>query len=262
VHLSHSPVAWFSAILIALIAGCTGTPEGREVMLTDSTGAVLLAPPLVEVENQSGTVTVIVDSEERRPRVTADIYPDARMTKSMRESAAAGSAFSAEVADGDGGPVLRVRGGPPQEMEGRAEVDLTVRLASCRGVTVRNSGGAVRLVNVAGPVTVENGVGGGEGGLVIVRTGEPVTEPMTLTTTEGDVFLQVPPASAGRVDLLSLDGEAAFRAQGGRLTDVSPTFSSYRAVLNGGENPIVLRSGRGMVRITVLDHAGTHIPAE
>lgn len=262
----HPSRLWAGLILLltasAAPLGCSGTPDQRRVLLQDSTGAVLMAAPTLEIDNHSGTVTVIVDPRERQPSVTADIYPDAGLTKSLREDAAARSSFSAEVVQGEQGPVVRVRGGPPEGLQGRAELDLTVRLASCRGVTVHNSGGAVRLSNIAGPVLVENGIGGRSGGLIIVRTGEPVTDPVTLTTTEGDVYLQIPPSSTGRVDLLTLDGRAVFRAQGGRLSEVSPTATTYRAVLNRGENPLVLRSGRGMVRVTVLDAAGSHIPAE
>jgi hypothetical protein len=98
--------------------------------------------------------------------------------------------------------------------------------------------------------------------MIVVRTGQTMTEPVTLTTTKGDIYYQIPPPSTGVLDLLTLDGPAELRAEGGRLTDVRPTYSWWQGVLNGGTNPVVLRSGNGMVRVTVLDNAGTHVPAE
>jgi hypothetical protein len=252
------------ALLVAALAfvmpGCTGRPDYRSIKLTDASGLPLSAIPSVEVENGRGTVTVEIDPRITEPRVIGNVYPEPGSTKTVREDATQGSTFSAEVVQTDGRPVVRVHGAPP-ESQGAA-VEITVRLPACWGVTVHNAGGAVRLVGVAGPIVVENGAGGGPGGMVIVRTGETMTDAVTLTTTSGDIYYQIPPSSTGKMDLLSLDGEAELRAQGGRLTEVVPTYSWYRGVLNAGQNLVTLRSGKGMVRVTVLDHAGKHVPAE
>jgi hypothetical protein len=250
---------------IALLApvGCSGRPDWRKVDLTDpAVGGPLIGTPSIDVENVRGIVTIIVDPKTKTPYVGGRVYPDPDLTKPIREQAADESTFTAEVVAGDAGPVVRVRATPPAEALDTANVEITIHLASCYGVTVRNAGGAVRMEGVAGPITVENGWGGVPGGMVIVRTGQTMTEAVTLTTTDGDIYYQIPPTSTGTLDLLSLEGPADLRAEGGRLTQVRPEYSWYRGILNAGNNPIVLRSGKGMVRVTVLDNAATHVPAE
>lgn len=250
------------AVAALAVGGCTGTPEWRSVELKDASGGPLTGTPSIEVENARGVVTVTIDPKIKTPEVRGYIYPQPEMTKPMREEAANDSSFNVQVVEANGRPLVKVHGAPPPNADESAAVEITVRLPACWGVTVRNAGGAVRLAGVAGPITVENGAGSGVGGMVIVRTGQTMTDAVTLTTTSGDIYYQIPPTSTGRMDLKSLKGPATLRAEGGRLTQVLPTYSWYQGVLNGGENPVTLRSGKGMVRVTVLDNAASHVPAE
>ncbi len=244
------------------LGGCTGTPEWRTVELKDASGGPLTGTPSVEVENVRGVVTVTIDPKIKTPEVRGYIYPKPELTKPVREEAANDSTFGVQVVEANGRPLVKVHGAPPPDADDSAAVEITVRLPACWGVTVRNAGGAVRLAGVAGPITVENGFGSGVGGMVIVRTGVTMTDTVTLTTTSGDIYYQIPPTSTGRMDLKSLKGPAELRAEGGRLTQVVPTYSWYQGVLNAGQNLVTLRSGKGMVRVTVLDNAATHVPAE
>jgi hypothetical protein len=128
------------------------------------------------------------------------------------------------------------------------------------GATIRNTGGSVELVNLSGPVAVENGVAGSDGGDVSVCTGAPMTERVALQTTKGSVLYQVGPGSTGRFDLSSDKGEAEFSSTMGSVSGVKPEEGHYRGVLDGGQNPITLHSGKGTVRVQVMPNAGTYGP--
>lgn len=256
------PTAVLLSIVALLASGCSTAPDWRTIELKDASGIPLSAIPSIEIENVRGVVTITVDPRITTPEVTGKVFANEDMTKPVREEAVLASSFTAEVVQTEGRPIVRVRGGPPEDRLHASTVEISVRLAACWGVTVKNAGGAVRMAGVAGPITVENGAGGGPGGMIIVRTGQTMSDAVKLTTTAGDIYYQIPPSSTGAMDVLSLDGPATVRITGGRLTGVIPESSWYRGVLNGGRNPVVLRTGKGMARITVLDNAGTHVPAE
>jgi hypothetical protein len=127
-------------------------------------------------------------------------------------------------------------------------VDLEVRMPSVRGVHIRSSGGPIVLHNVSGPMSITNGLQGGPGGNVIVRTNEPLTDPIWIDTPAGNIDLFMPPESRGVFALRSDDGTADFYALRGKLDGVRPTPQTWNGTLNDGTNEVVLRSGRGRVR--------------
>lgn len=87
-----------------------------------------------------------------------------------------------------------------------------------------------------------------------------MTDPVSISTTEGSVLFQAGPGSAGRFDLSTGQGQAQFFALTGTVSEVQPGHDRYRGVLNGGENPVTLRSERGMVRVQILPNADSHGP--
>lgn len=210
--------------------------------------------PMVDVSNWNGSVEVIVSSRFKRADVRAKVRRASGADVGRRELARE-SAVTAQSTTEGGRPVLRVRSTTsiPDPTQGRAE--LLIRLPACAGAVVRNSGGLVELRGVGGPITVENGVNNGPGGRVEIRTSEPLTDPVTVTTSEGTIYFQVGPNSAGRFDLLAEGGEAALDAQRGVIKFESYAKDRFVATLNGGENPVTLRSGRGVVYARVIDDA-------
>jgi hypothetical protein len=88
-----------------------------------------------------------------------------------------------------------------------------------------------------------------------------MTYPVTLTTTNGLVHYQITPESTARFEIESADGAAEIVANGGALTGVAPGQHRWTGVLNGGTNPVVLRTGDGTARVLVTKDAGEYRPS-
>jgi hypothetical protein len=243
-------------IMVGPLGGC-----GRGARVSVPLSGMEIAPefgPTVEVSNFRGSVTVIADEKITTPRVSAKVRPlDRRFTLKGKDLAAKANIAADSGLEG-GRRVLRVVSTPTGDDE--VAVDLVIRVARTEGVRVQNTGGTVELVRVEGPITVINGVGGAEGGDVIVRTGAAMTDHANLTTTDGAVVYQVGPGSTGAFYLETDSGGAEFYAQIGTVTNSVPKPNSYRGVLNAGDNPVSLRSGKGAVRVAVMQNAATYIP--
>jgi hypothetical protein len=244
--------------------GCAGTRSARVPVqgleLSRDYG------PTVEVTNFRGTVQVIANAG-RAPGVTASIRPVGpnapRKGKELKKAAEITATNGVE----GGRRLLRVVTTPATGADGRpldVAVDVVVRVPKTEGVRVKNAGGDVDLVGVSGPVTVQNGFGGpgsaGIGGDVYLRTGEAMTEPVSLSTTGGDVTYQVGPGSTGRFEITSDKGMAEFFSRLGNVTDVRPSTSRYTAVLDDGANPVTLHTNDGTARAMILQNAATYGP--
>ena len=88
-----------------------------------------------------------------------------------------------------------------------------------------------------------------------------MTAPAMLRTTEGQIIYQVGPGSTGRFELLTDNGPAPqFSSRIGKVEDVRPEPQRYTCIYNGGDNPILLHSGDGLVRAAVMVDAGEYGP--
>jgi hypothetical protein len=220
------------------------------------------ARPIVDVSNWNGSVQIWVSSKYSRAKVGANIRRARRWSAPNRWAAAREAEITAvsEQRD-DGRYYLTVS----SETEGKdpllSRAEVVVRLPDCGGVTVRNSGGLVELRGVAGPINVENGQGDRRGGRVELRTGEAMTEPVTIITTEGTVYYQVDQDSTGQFELTAEGGEAAFDARVGHVQFGNYETSRITATLNRGTNPVILRSMRGSVVARMIENARTYRPS-
>jgi hypothetical protein len=222
--------------------------------------------PTVEVNNFRGTVQVIADPH-RAPGVSAKVRPVGKNAPTKGKELVKSYAITATNGVEGGRRLLRVVTTPALDAEGRpldVAVDLVVRVPKTEGVRVFNRGGDVDLVGVAGPVTVENGIGGtiehAGGGDVYLRTGAAMTEPVTITSTGGNVTYQVGPGSTGRFDITSDKGPAEFYSRLGNVTEVRPTMGRYTAVLDDGANRVALHTNEGTARAMVLPNSATYGP--
>lgn len=242
---------------LVLLGGCN-RPVREAVEIGGATLGAGSAP-MVDVVNPSGSVRVEVDERLTAPTVFARIRP-APGSQLEPELAAAAVSVTAEASSEGDREVLRVRAEPDPDAAETPRVHLVVRVPDTAGVTVRNAGGAVELIGVSGPLDVENGYAGRPGGRIEVRAGEPVRGPVRLTTSEGPVFYQAPFGSTGRFDIRSAHGPARFTAHSGTVEDVRVEESRWTGVLNGGQNPVELRSGRGLVRAHIIENPVTYAP--
>ena len=215
--------------------------------------------PTVEVTNFRGSVTVIADPRVKEAQVRSRVRSLDRRSGLDRAQLAERVHITANSGVENGRRMLRVVSTSTDGSEDVA-ADLVIRVARTEGVRVHNAGGPVELVRINGPVSVVNGVGGSPGGDVTVRTGAAMTDPVSLTTTSGDVLFQAGPGTSGAFDIRTDNGEAQFYAKIGSVTGSRPEPGRYRGVLNRGENPISLHTGAGTARVVVIENSGTYGP--
>jgi hypothetical protein len=238
-----------AATALGVFAGCAARGQGRFARSETIAGGTLTQTTLaaVDIVNPNGTVHVIVDPDEPAARWEVNLTADGSVPPATLDSLRATGVQGQVVVEG-GRTVVKIR--PTQELLDTpgVYVDLEVRMPSVRGVHIRSSGGPIVLSNVSGPMSITNGLQGGPGGNVIVRTNEPLTDPIWIDTPAGNIDLFMPPQSRGVFALRSDDGTADFYAVRGKLDGVRPTRQTWNGTLNDGTNEVVLRSGRGRVR--------------
>ncbi len=256
-HLVHVAVA---ALALVAVSGCRQLPS-TAVPLTGQT----IRPDLgvdVEVMNWNGAVSVVADPRYKQPEVRSQIR---RLSKDGPKEGELRSAVTAEAVSGieNGRRIIRVRTQPREGVtESQVAMDIVVRVARAQDVRISNSGGSINVAGFDGALTIVNGAEGRPGGRVLVRTQTGVTDPVSITTTSGDVIYKSGPGTKGTFELLSSGGSAQFEAQLGVVTEARPDPSGnrYRAVLDGGQNPISIRTDKGIARVEIIENAGTSGP--
>ncbi|MBL9031519.1 MAG: hypothetical protein JNM80_07400 [Phycisphaerae bacterium] len=239
--------------LALLAAGCARTRPFDVPVLGER-----LPPELttaVEVTNWNGSVRVEANPRLEAPEVSARVRRLVRggpKGAELKQSAIIRAIASFD----DGRRILRVTTAPASpERESDVAVVLVVSVPRSENVVVRNAGGSVELVGVGGAIDVENGMAGVRGGDVVVRTGQPLTAPVSLASPQGLVHFQAGPGSSGLFDIASDSGAAEFVSKVGNVRDAKPEPGHFRAVLNDGSNPVILRAGKGTARAWVIPNA-------
>ncbi len=125
---------------------------------------------------------------------------------------------------------------------------LRITLPKVDGVRVTNHDGTVDLANVAGSVWVEN-----TKGKVMLRTNAALEDPVTITTTEGEVNFRVTRASTGTIDAEAVDGRVILRGGSGRVNVAQNGENRLKAVLGEGGSPMVLRTTDERIKIVIDD---------
>lgn len=253
--------SWRSALAVlaaaCMLGGCSG-PVKQDIEVAGP-GLSAAGRPALDITNRNGSVRVEVDPRLTQPVVQAKVR-SASDSELKPKEAAEHVWVAAETVNEGGRQILRVLAEPKEGAPESPRIQLLIKIPPTSGVIVRNAGGPVELVGVGGPIEVENGIGGGPGGRIEVRTDEIMTYPVTLTTTDGAVFYQVPPASTGRFDILSEEGKARFVAEGGTVSDIQAAEDHWVGTLNRGDNPVILRSRSGYVRAMVRRDPIAYVP--
>ncbi len=216
----------------------------------------------VEVTNWNGAVAIVADPRYRTPEVVSQVR---RLSKGAPKTSELRSKVSVEAVSGieNGRRLIRVRGEPREgTLESQVALDLEVRVARLQDVRVSTSGGLVNVSGFSGALTIVNGAEGRPGGRVLARTQAGITSPVSITTSAGDVIYKSGPGTTGAFDVLATGGTSQFEAQVGTVSQVRPDPSGtrYRAVLDGGANPIQLRTDKGSARVEIIENAGTSGP--
>jgi hypothetical protein len=87
-----------------------------------------------------------------------------------------------------------------------------------------------------------------------------MTEPVRMSSTDGNVIYQVGPGSTGRFEITSDKGTAEFYSRLGTVSRARPEQGRYTAVLDDGANLVALHTNRGTARVMVLPNSATYGP--
>lgn len=216
----------------------------------------------LDIENTFGSVWVQVDAKLTEPEIDARLIDDATGNLAKLERGERPPWVTAELQRTEGRGVLRVSGQLPAAeaarfaLKGDPFVMLWVRVPACDGIRVRNSGGSVDLDNVGGAITVENTArenAFGRRADVMITTNRVMDDPVSLSTTHGNVLLRIPPGSKGRFELTADAGETEFLAKQGVVDNAVQKQKSYACTLNKGMQKVTLYSGRGDSRVEVRE---------
>ena len=241
-----------AAALPFLLAGCTTATHSNLRLDPPVIEEASVAGPAIDISNLRGNITLRVDRRAREISVNSMVRVD---------KASAGQHFdldlmtrsvdvTSEVHDIGGLPVLVVTTTSRRE-EQDYFVDLEIRVPAAEGLRIRSMGGEIRVSGVAGAIDIDSA-----SGPVEVRTNAALTQPVTIRTGSGNVYLQAPPQTTGKVDMRTADGRTILEARDGNptLEGTASRMTQLTTTINKGQNPVTLATGEGNVRLLLLDN--------
>jgi len=241
-HAFQSLLIVSLACFISMTTGCKLlSTNSQHILVFDKTPVTHAMA--VDVDSFRGDVTVTVDPLLDGITVEADLLSHDR---------GHGAGFdnldvSAKIeTDENGFGVLRVLATSAEGYTDTRAVDLTVTMPQIDGLRVQTRDGRVTCDGVRGAVTVLN-----HNGEVRLRTMQPLTDPVSIATTDGRIAWQVTPESTGVIDAESTSGQIRLKANGGSLKVNQYGRSKLTAVLNDGANPVTLRTTNDKIYIFV-----------
>ncbi|TVQ62687.1 MAG: hypothetical protein EA378_04995 [Phycisphaerales bacterium] len=257
----------------SLVSRPAGSRGGRLVRIAFAIGAAAMltgcANRMFQVEMSGeappeGTpISVVVRGEHANVLLTTDHRVEAPTLKARADGARRGAVhMPADLGyvradlthDGESGYTLEIEiDRAPQRDLAAGPSTVTLRTPAIGDVRVRNHGGYVHVSGASGAIDIQNGVGG-EGGNVRVRTDAPIDRDVRMETTDGQVTLSIPQDAKGTLEVSAPRGKPTIDARTVALEAFRPMPAErvWLAVLNGGENRIYLRTGRGNARINIV----------
>lgn len=236
------------------LGGCSGT-QAHTYSLTMPADVIRLG---VDIENYRGHVEVIADDSARNITVDGWIWLGPDALEAGGEEPYAMTRIEAIVEpspDAPGSAVLRVRSDTDHSEFHDHHVRLVVRTPRIDGLRIVNRDGYIEVVDASGAIEIENHTGG-----IQFRSSKPMTDAVQVLSTDTNVWYQVPAGSRGDVVLETLSGRAIYR---NALTESNRTYTTQsqdgtdgsviRTVLDGGDNPVNIRTNRGDVRLLIME---------
>lgn len=261
-------ISGLALITSSILVGCTGANHPERVgsstfqsLRTKAQGHATFADGLVqfraqgaidvEIDSIGGNVTVIGDPNVNTTtlEVTREAHHGYLRGTEPREALSLVD-WTAELLPGPG-PIetlnVRTAYNGPEVWYLRTHIRIvTPNLESVRIHTVR---GSVEVVNNTGPVDVHTTYGD-----ILVATSHPQRGDNTLIGSEGDIDYRVPKGSTGMFDVQVVEGKIKTRITEGqwRYSKGVNRTDEVHAELNSGDNPIVIRTTEGDIRISVV----------
>lgn len=241
--------------------GCaTSTPGTPVVLASQSPWSSELS---IAVDNDLGEVSIEVDSTLAVPVVQVRRFGDlggnsmdaAEGVTVVREGGTSGQTLrvvAARVTYPAAASFLRPT---------RRALSIDIRTPPVFGVLVQNSGGAVRLAGVAGPIQVNNGIGDRrlaagstefvDRARIVLRTDQPLREPIDLTSGEGGIELEIPEDSDLELSIAAAKGGTSVHAANTAFTAVHNDPDAWSGKLGDASAPAHLKAGGGSAQVNI-----------
>lgn len=239
----HTALLISVAACVLTQAACTSRNARDESVMFDIPG-----PVAVHVETFGGDVRLIADPTATQARVTVERWAD---FGEDREDAAKTSLddiqYTAGVETGAEGPVLAVRATTSHPEPGRQRANISITLPAAEGVRIVTGDGEVTVIDAQGAVDLQATEE------VAYMTNWPLVHPVAITTQDGGIDLRVRGESRADIRAETMDGDVTIRNRYGELRMLHHDGRRLHAVLNGGDNQVVLRAVEGDVNVSVVD---------
>ncbi len=143
--------------------------------------------------------------------------------------------------------VVRANSSGTETVLGRANV--RIETPELGAVRIRTSRGDVQVLENRGSVDIVTSHGN-----VSVATPWSMRDSVSIMNREGDVEYRIRGESTGLFDLETVGGVVSTRCRYGRWMGADPENRADRviAVLNGGDNPVVIRTSDGDIDVAVV----------
>jgi hypothetical protein len=117
-------------------------------------------------------------------------------------------------------------------------------------VKIKTTQGKVYVRNNMGPADIDTNLGD-----VVIATTHPMNDAVKVLVSEGSVDYRVPRGSTGLFDVAVVDGDIEMRITEGRMrfTEGANSENEFNARLDEGQNPVLIRTTDGDIRIAVVE---------
>lgn len=243
------PVALVAATPLAMVScGTVSKVEATSQQIrVDPT-----MPVGLDIENFHGNVRIVVDPTLDAVKPVIKKRVSWMVDQFIREEAQAAISVRSRTVEQDGRSVITIRTSTKWVEPEKTWVNLTLYVPRCDGVRIWNRGGKVTLEGVSGAIQVENVSYAGSDAPIEVRTDAAIIDPVMLVTDSGTVAYQVGPGSAGQFTLDSEEGIETLECPILRPDQIHSDGKVTTASINGGDNQVLLRSGKGDVIVLVM----------
>ena len=155
---------------------------------------------------------------------------------------------SVELVPGTYGQRLQVRTGTTNAEPAFQRTDIYITLPLIEGMRIRTDDGNIGVVRGAGAMDLET-----SNGNVAVKTSVPIREPVTIINNGGGIEYITRSESTAKFAARVVHGTIMHHVIRGDLRVHAGTDeTSFQATLNDGENPVILRTVDGDIRIKIV----------
>ena len=213
----------------------------------------LVGPVSVRVESFAGDVTIRTSAEPARVTVDREaLHATNRSTDAV--TALETIQWTTDIDQGERGPQLVVRVTSSSKESHLLRGHVTVQVPTIDGIFVRTRRGDVLIDETTGPVDVRT-----SDGWIELLSNQPLRDPISLFTNDGDVNVRLAPGTCGTLDLHADHGISQVRVKSGQLVVRGHSSEElFNGILNDGKNPIIIRTTDGSIRFIVKPNPKLH----